>query len=221
MFLEIAMGVSAASSILQGIGGKKGAKYIANAERDIARMQYEYNKKEVDRAFKQNLEDLMKDYANQELKLNEEAKTLLANININTGKKNVDRDSYSKDVKNKAINEITDNMTAMVVNKINSIGDLGRGKAAQQYQVDRNYGSALSKINQAQIEANRKANFSIINGIATLGGLGIESYLKNKPIGTTETNITDTVAWPSYPTYEDGYFDNFARNFSEFGYKRG
>lgn len=204
MFLEIAMGISAGSSILQGISGSKGAKHIARAERDIANMQYEYNKKEVNRAFKQNLESLMKDYANQRLNAVTEAETMLANININTGNKsNVEKDSFEHDIKDKASKEIADNMTSMVINQVNDISDLGLMKSSQQYQVDLNYGSAISRINQAKIEATRKAGFNILNGITTLGGLGIESYLKYKPTGTTSTN-NET----AFKQEEDKYFTN-------------
>ena len=186
MFLEIAMGISAGSSILQGISGSKGAKHIARAERDIANMQYEYNKKEVNRAFKQNLESLMKDYANQRLNAVTEAETMLANININTGNKsNVEKESFEHDIKDKASKEIADNMIFMLDTQKLALDELVNTKIAQTYNLGLNYSNALSSINNREIALKEKYNSQMASGLMkAFTGMG-NMYIDYK--GTLKT----------------------------------
>lgn len=164
-------GVAGGASVLQGIGQARGAKHIARAERDIANMQYEYNKKEINRTFKENLEMNLKDQATQRLDALQKAKSVFANVNLSTGNnKNVESESIEHDLKSKTKNDLESNMQELVRDQFLNIRELVNTKVSQTYNVDLNYMSAMRRINNAEIKAIGNATSSILGGFGKMAG---------------------------------------------------
>ena len=127
-----------AVKIMTGIGNKKAAKYIAKQERETARVQYEVNKKEVERAYKTNLEGVLKSFAVQRAGLIDTMEKASSNLNIQLGeRKNVDKenDSFKDDSKKMLENEVQDNLLSMIDQQRFSINELSNQASMQMYQV--------------------------------------------------------------------------------------
>lgn len=211
--LQAAMAINSVTSIFSGVLGTKNAKKIAKTQRETAKMQYEYNKREVERAFNDNLKGLMRNYATQKLNATEEAKTMLSTLNINLGKKNVEEESFKKDIKDKTEKEISDNLTFMVADEIAAIDNLGLMKAAQNYQIGLNYESASSVINQQLIKAKRQNAQKILNGM-TQGVIQSSSFIMNDGFGE-KTVVEESDNNIGFNAYDSDYF---SKKISEFNF---
>ncbi len=162
------------SSALNAYNNKKANKYIARENRKIAEMQFEYNKEEISRAFGSNLRAVLREQANERVGAINEARTMLANINMNTGNlKNVDSESFEHDIKDKTSKEIADNMIFMLDTQKLALEELVNTKVAQTYNLGLNYENALSSINNREIALKEKYNSQIASGlIKAFTGIG-------------------------------------------------
>ena len=166
LFGNIVSSVSGVSSALNAYNNKKANKYIARENRKIAEMQFEYNKEEISRAFGSNLRAVLREQANERVGAINEARTMLANINMNTGNlKNVDSESFEHDIKDKASKEIADNMIFMLDTQKLSLDELVNTKVAQTYNLGLNYENAISSINNREIALKEKYNSQIASGL--------------------------------------------------------
>ena len=174
LFGSIMGGVSGGLSVVQGLGGIKTTGKIADINRNIANMQYEYNKKEIDRAFNMNLKSVLREQASEKLGAMKEAKTLISNINLNTGNnKNVDNESFEYDIKDKTKKEIADNMLFMMDNHSIGRDELLNNKIAQGYNLELNYMNALNRIDKTESEMINKYTSMALSGLMKMGN----SYL--------------------------------------------
>ena len=171
-----------AVKIMTGIGNKKAAKYIAKQERETARVQYEVNKKEVERAYKTNLEGVLKSFAVQRAGLIDTMEKASSNLNIQLGeRKNVDKenDSFKDDSKKMLENEVQDNLLSMIDQQRFSINELSNQASMQMYQVGTDFNSTISGINKNKIRADQQANSMIAEGIVGIGNNAFDFYEKN------------------------------------------
>lgn len=177
------IGITAgASLILNGINNKKSSKYIAKQEREVARIQFEVNKKEVERAYKTNLEGVLKGFATQRADLIDTMEKASSNLNIQLGeRKNIDKenDSFKDDSKKMLENEVQENILAMIDHQSFSISELSNQMSMQMYQVGTDFNSTISGINKNKIRADQQANAMIAEGIVGIGNNAFDFYEKN------------------------------------------
>lgn len=177
------IGITAgASLILNGINNKKSSKYIAKQEREAARIQFEVNKKEVERAYKTNLEGVLKGFATQRADLIDTMEKASSNLNIQLGeRKNIDKenDSFKDDSKKMLENEVQENILAMIDHQSFSISELSNQMSMQMYQVGTDFSSTISGINKNKIRADQQANAMIAEGIVGIGNNAFDFYEKN------------------------------------------
>lgn len=177
------IGITAgASLILNGINNKKSSKYIAKQEREAARIQFEVNKKEVERAYKTNLEGVLKGFATQRADLIDTMEKASSNLNIQLGeRKNIDKenDSFKDDSKKMLENEVQENILAMIDHQSFSISELSNQMSMQMYQVGTDFNSTISGINKNKIRADQQANAMIAEGIVGIGNNAFDFYEKN------------------------------------------
>ena len=160
-----------AVKIMTGIGNKKAAKYIAKQEREAARIQFEVNKKEVERAYKTNLEGVLKGFAVQRAGLIDTMEKASSNLNIQLGeRKNIDKenDSFKDDSKKMLESEVQDNLLTMIDQQRFSISELSNQIGMQMYQVGTDFNSTISGINKNKIRADQQANSMIMEGITKI-----------------------------------------------------
>ena len=166
------IGITAgASLILNGINNKKSSKYIAKQEREAAKIQFEVNKKEVERAYKTNLEGILKGFATQRADLIDTMEKASSNLNIQLGeRKNIDKenDSFKDDSKKMLENEVQENILAMIDHQSFSISELSNQMSMQMYQVGTDFSSTISGINKNKIRADQQANSMIMEGITKI-----------------------------------------------------
>ena len=181
LFGNIVSSVSGVSSALNAYNNKKATKYIARENRKIAEMQFEYNKEEISRAFDYNLRAVLREQANERVGAINEAKTMLSNLNMNTGNlKNVDSESFEHDIKDKASKEIADNMIFMLDTQ-----KLALDEMIKTYNLGLNYSNALSSINNREIALKEKYNSQMASGLMkAFTGMG-NMYIDYK--GTLKT----------------------------------
>lgn len=177
------IGITAgASLILNGINNKKSSKYIAKQEREAARIQFEVNKKEVERAYKTNLEGVLKGFATQRADLIDTMEKASSNLNIQLGeRKNIDKenDSFKDDSKKMLENEVQENILAMIDHQSFSISELSNQMSMQMYQVGTDFSSTISGINKNKIRADQQSNAMIAEGIMGIGENAFDFYEKN------------------------------------------
>lgn len=183
LFGSIMGGVSGGLSVIQGIGGIKTTGEIADRNRNIAKMQYDYNRKEIDRAFNLNLKSVLREQASEKLGAIKEAENVISNININTGNnKNVESESFEHDIKDKTKKEIADNMLFMM--DTHSVGkdELLNNKIAQGYNLELNHMNALNRIDKTEVQMLNKYGSMITSGLIKMGN----SYFDWKSYGKKE-----------------------------------
>ena len=183
LFENIMQGTSGALSFIQGIGGIKTTGEIADRNRNIAKMQYDYNRKEIDRAFNLNLKSVLREQASEKLGAIKEAENVISNININTGNnKNVDNESFEHDIKDRTKKEIADNMLFMMDSQALGRDELLNNKIAQGYNLELNHMNALNRINKTEVEMVNKYGSMITSGLTKMGN----SYFDWKSYGKEE-----------------------------------
>ena len=129
-------------------------------------MQFEYNKEEISRAFDSNLRAVLREQANEKIGAINEARTMLANINMNTGNlKNVDSESFEHDIKDKTSKDIADNMVFMLDTHKLALDELVNTRVAQTYNLGLNYSNTLSSINNREIALKEKYNSQMASGL--------------------------------------------------------
>lgn len=186
LFGNIVSSISGVSSALNAYNNKKATKYIARENRKIAEMQFEYNKEEISRAFDYNLRAVLREQANERVGAINEAKTMLSNLNMNTGNlKNVDSESFEHDIKDKASKEIADNMIFMLDTQKLALDEMINTKIAQTYNLGLNYLNSISSINNREIALKEKYNSQMASDLMKVfTGIG-DMYMDYK--GTLKT----------------------------------
>lgn len=214
LFGDVTSAVSGISSALNAYNNKKATKYIARENRKIAEMQFEYNKEEISRAFDSNLRAVLREQANERVGAINEARTMLSNLNMNTGNlKNVDSESFEHDIKDKASKEIADNMIFMLDTQKLALDELVNTKIAQTYNLGLNYSNALSSINNREIALKEKYNSQMASGVMkTLMAAGGIYTSQKGTLGAedTENNTSDL----SFTEYDR---DVITKNLKNFG----
>ena len=214
LFGDVTSAVSGISSALNAYNNKKATKYIAKENRKIAEMQFEYNKEEISRAFDYNLRAVLREQANERIGAINEARTMLSNLNMNTGNlKNVDSESFEHDIKDKASKEIADNMIFMLDTQKLALDELVNTKIAQTYNLGLNYSNALSSINNREIALKEKYNSQMASGVMkTLMAAGGIYTSQKGTLGAEETeNNTSGLNFTEYDR------DIITKNLKNFG----
>lgn len=202
MFGNIVSAISGASTALNAYNNKKAAKKIANENRKIAEMQFEYNQKEISRAFNNNLRAILREQANDRIGAVNEARTMLSNINMATGNNaNVESESFEYDIKDKTSKDIADSMIFMLDTHKMGIDDLTNTRTAQTYNLGLNYANALSSINNKEIALKQYYNQQIAAGTDIFSNFS----------GNTAENETDNNF--SFQEYGDNYLSKTLGNF--------
>ena len=167
---DVVQGMKGLSSILNAFSSQSAMKHISKHNKNIAKMQYQYNEKEVKRAFGTNLKALMREQVNDRIGAVKEAEQMLSSINLQTSNnKNVESESFENDIKDKVQSEISDNIAFMVDNEKLSLDALVNTKVAQQYNIGMNYDNMLSSINMRRINANKQATQQMVKGVEDIG----------------------------------------------------
>ncbi len=214
LFGDVTSAVSGISSALNAYNNKKATKYIARENRKIAEMQFEYNKEEISRAFDSNLRAVLREQANERVGAINEARTMLSNLNMNTGNlKNVDSESFEHDIKDKASKEIADNMIFMLDTQKLALDELVNTKIAQTYNLGLNYSNALSSINNREIALKEKYNSQMASGVMkTLMAAGGIYTSQKGTLGAEDTeNKTSDLSFTEYDR------DVITKNLKNFG----
>lgn len=155
--------------ILSGIAGLGASKKIRKEQEKIAKLQFDFNKKEVNRAFGTNFKNLTREYAKESSSLYQQAKDSMSQININLGKKNVESESIESDIQNEFKNGFEEMMGAFLQNKSFAFEELVNQKLAQIYNIGADYNSALNSITQNYLAQRSQAINQIIEGSADIG----------------------------------------------------
>ena len=109
-----------AGSVIQGLGTIKTAGKIASYQKDIANIQYDINKQEINRAYDINVEGTLENYVALTTNMLDKAEDTRAALNLQTGnKKNVEKgsDSFTEDSKKVLDQEIQENLMSLVSSK--------------------------------------------------------------------------------------------------------
>lgn len=179
-----------ASLILNSANNKRASKYIASQERESARIQFEINKKEIERAYETNLQGMLKGFATQRLGLFDEAEKASSNLNIQLGeRKNIDKenDSFKDDSKKMLESEVQENILAMMEQQNFSLRELINESTMQMYQTGMSLNSTISGINKNKIRADQQANSMLMSGIEKAGDELFQLYERVAPwTGETE-----------------------------------
>lgn len=211
LFGNVVSAISGVSSALNAYNNKKATKYIAKENRKIAEMQFDYNKKEISRAFDYNLRAVLREQANERVGAINEARTMLSNINMNTGNlKNVDTESFEHDIKDKTSKEIADNMIFMLDTHKLALDELVNIKVAQTYNLGLNYENALSSINNKEIALKQKYNQQMASGIVKATTAMINMFPSEN--STEETEKIDSSDL-SFKEYDKNFLTNSLGNF--------
>ena len=142
---------------------KATASKIKGYQDEQAKMQYEYNKKEIGRALEGNLRGLLAGYVSARENLEQEVMNVRSKLAFNDIK-NVEDSSIKSDSINKLNSEAKDKANIIAQNQMNEMGELQNQTNKTQEGINQNYLVAYS---QAEMQLKRdlaQLNQTIDNG---------------------------------------------------------
>ena len=146
---------------------KATAKKIKNYQTEQARMQYEYNKKEIGRALEGNLRGLLAGYVSARENLEQEVISIKSKLAFNDIK-NVEDSSIKSDSINKLNSEAKDKANIIAQNQMNEISELQTETNNYYYQSGLTFNRTQEGINQNYLVAYSQAEMQLRKDLAQL-----------------------------------------------------
>lgn len=146
---------------------KATAKKIKGYQDDQAKMQYEFNKKEIGRALEGNLRGLLAGYVSARENLEQEVMNVRSKLSFNDIK-NVEDSSIKSDSVNKLNSEAKDKANIITQNQMNDIAELQTQTNNNYYQSGLNFAKTQEGINQNYLVAYSQAEMQLKRDLAQL-----------------------------------------------------
>lgn len=146
---------------------KASAKKIKSYQDEQAKMQYEYNKKEIGRALEGNLRGLLAGYVSARENLEQEVMNVRSKLAFNDIK-NVEDSSIKSDSINKLNAEAKDKANIIAQNQMNEISELQNQTNNYYYQSGLNFAKTQEGINQNYLVAYSQAEIQLKRDLAQL-----------------------------------------------------
>ena len=165
-----------ASGLLDIFGGtrkKKDNSKIANAQEKLARQRYDYNIKESNDAYEENLRNTFAGYATQRMGVISTAKDEISKINAYGGTaQNVEmgESSIMLDALKEVNTNLDNNLKNSFISQDNALKGLVQENVALNYQLQNNLSDQIVNIKTKQAYADNQANQEIMNGMIGVGG---------------------------------------------------
>ena len=146
---------------------KASAKKIKGYQDEQAKMQYEYNKKEIGRALEGNLRGLLAGYVSARENLEQEVMNVRSKLAFNDIK-NVEDSSIKSDSINKLNSEAKDKANIITQNQMNEIDELQNQTNNYYYQSGINFARTQEGINQNYLSSYSQAEMQLKRDLAQL-----------------------------------------------------
>lgn len=142
-------------------------KKIKEYQDDQAKIQFEYNQKEIGRALEGNLRGVLSGYVSARENLEQEIANIKSNLAFNDIK-NVESSSIQNDSINKLKLEANDKANTLIQNQTNEIYELENQTNNYYYQSGLNYNKTQEGINQNYLTAYSQAELQLKRDLAQL-----------------------------------------------------
>lgn len=146
---------------------KATANKIKGYQDEQAKMQYEYNKKEISKSLEGNLRGLLAGYVSARENLEQEVMNVRSKLAFNDIK-NVEDSSIKSDSINKLNSEAKDKANIITQNQMNEIGELQNQTNNYYYQSGINYARTQEGINQNYLSSYSQAEMQLKRDLAQL-----------------------------------------------------
>lgn len=142
-------------------------KKIKEYQDEQAKIQFEYNKKEIGRALEGNLRGVLSGYVSARENLEQEITNIKSKLAFNDIK-NVESSSIQNDSINKLKLEANDKANTLIQNQTNEIDELENQTNNYYYQSGLNYNKTQEGINQNYLTAYSQAELQLKRDLAQL-----------------------------------------------------
>lgn len=142
-------------------------KKIKEYQDDQAKIQFEYNQKEIGRALEGNLRGVLSGYVSARENLEQEIANIKSKLAFNDIK-NVESSSIQNDSINKLKLEANDKANTLIQNQTNEIDELENQTNNYYYQNGLNYNKTQEGINQNYLTAYSQAELQLKRDLAQL-----------------------------------------------------
>lgn len=142
-------------------------KKIKEYQDDQAKIQFEYNQKEIGRALEGNLRGVLSGYVSARENLEQEIANIKSKLAFNDIK-NVESSSIQTDSVNKLKLEANDKVNTLIQNQTNEIDELENQTNNYYYQSGLNYNKTQEGINQNYLTAYSQAELQLKRDLAQL-----------------------------------------------------
>ena len=142
-------------------------KKIKKYQDEQAKMQYEYNQKEISRSLEGNLRGILSGYVSARENLEQEITNIKSKLAF-YDKKNVESSSIQTDSINKLKLEANDKANTLIQNQTNEIDELENQTNNYYYQSGLNYNKTQEGINQNYLTAYSQAELQLKRDLAQL-----------------------------------------------------
>ena len=142
-------------------------KKIKEYQDEQAKIQFEYNKKEIGRALEGNLRGVLSGYVSARENLDQEITNIKSKLAFNDIK-NVESSSIQNDSINKLKLEANDKANTLIQNQTNEIDELENQTNNYYYQSGLNYNKTQEGINQNYLTAYSQAELQLKRDLAQL-----------------------------------------------------
>lgn len=142
-------------------------KKIKEYQDDQAKIQFEYNQKEIGRALEGNLRGVLSGYVSARENLEQEITNIKSKLAF-SDIKNVESSSIQNDSINKLKLEANDKANTLIQNQTNEIDELENQTNNYYYQIGLNYNKTQEGINQNYLTAYSQAELQLKRDLAQL-----------------------------------------------------
>mgnify|MGYP003585815186 CR=1 FL=1 len=184
-----------ASGLLDIFGGtrkKKDNSKIANAQEKLARQRYDYNIKESNDAYEENLRNTFAGYATQRMNVINSVKDETSKINTyaaNTQNIELEGSSIMLDSLNNLDYELNNAMQNIYENQGNALKGLVQENVNLNYQLQTNLSDQIVNIKTKQAQLNAQADQEIMSGLIGVGTSVFDMWNSSRGSKASLTNI--------------------------------
>jgi len=172
------MAMESISGTIQNMAASKVAEY----EKDVATMYYNYNKNQIQEAYNDTYSSLMANYAEDRLELSNEYLDASSDINVFVSQQStyLTTTSETESVQSRLDAEYIESMNNLTANNTYQISAITSNTMAQNLQLDQTYTNQINALDESVDAVKQNTNNRILSSVMELADAGLDEYRSYK-----------------------------------------
>lgn len=187
--MSIALALAAGIGLVSSFETYSEAGKVAKEQEKLARIQSEYNKKQIKESYKRNFASMMEEYAEKRSAFVRNATSASSQLNAMTANRaNVDNefDSYRADALNELDSKFLSSLNEITEEQVFNMRELEESRINSELNNSIQLNNTLGNINSQMLQARNNAVSKAIMNTANMGNELLNSF------ETRRTNVSET-----------------------------